>query len=381
MLSGLFALFSFIITSCSAPVLTQERVFLDLSLDFLGEYKLPKTDVLDTPVGGLSAITYDRRSDRFYTVCDDKSGSVPARFYTLKLALDPTVTEKIGIQKIDIESVTFLTDQEGKPYTKRSFSPKGIALTPQKTLFISGYSAAGDQIAPFVQEFDTNSGQMLQSLPIPERYLPDASDEKERTKGIQQTSAFASLTFNPTGTIPTSGEPINLFTATSSALVQDREPLGSEKGAKSRILQYLIGYGSPVLIAEYFYPLDPNLGSANGLVELISVDHGGHFLSLERSREELSFKQKIFQITTGGATDTSRISSLKGEIRGIQPVKKKLLLDLNELSIPLDNLQAMTLGPRLPDGTQSLLLVSDNNFNDQQTTQFLLFRLNSSRLA
>jgi len=376
-LLSLFALLSSLITSCAAPVVAQDRVFLDLSLDFLGEYQLPKMSFLDTPFGGLSAIIYDRRSDRFYATADDNSRLAPARFYTLKLALNSTATEKIDIQKIDIESVTFLTDQEGKPYAKGTISPKGIALTPQKTVFISGYSATGDQIAPFVQEFNLKSGQMLQSLSIPERYLPKATDEKERTKGIQQTSAFASLTFNPTGTVPTTGEPINLFTATQSALLQDREPPGSQKGAKSRILQYLIGYGSPVLIAEYFYPLDPTVGSANGLVELLSVDHGGHFLSLECSREELGFKQKIFQITTGGATDTSRIDSLKGEIRGIQPVKKKLLLDLNELGIPLDNLQGMTLGPRLRDGSLSLLLVSDNNFNAQQTTQFLLFRLNT----
>jgi hypothetical protein len=220
---------------------------------------------------------------------------------------------------------------------------------------------------------------MLQSLVIPERYLPDPVEQKERTKGIEETSAFESLTFNPTGTIPTSGEPINLFTATESALVQDREPPSSEKGAKSRVLHYLVGYGSPVLIAEYFYALDPTVGNANGLVELISVDRGGHFLSLERSREGLGFNEKIFQITTGGATDTSRIDSLKGEIRNINPVKKKLLLDLKELGIPLDNLQGMTLGPRLSDGTQSLLLVSDNNFDAEQATQFLLFRLSQHK--
>lgn len=375
-LVGVFALlFSSLITSCAAPIVAQDRVFLNLSLDFLGEYKLPKMNFADIPVGGLSAITYDRRSDRFYAVADDKSQNAPARFYTLKLALNSTETEKIDIQKLDVESVTFLTDQEGKPDTKGAIVPKGIALTPQKTLFISGYSEAGDQIAPFIQEFNID-GQRLQSLPIPERYLSDATDEKERTKGIQPTSAFACLTFNPTGTVPTSGEPINLFAATQSALVQDRELPSAETGAKSRLLQYLIGYGSPVLIAEYFYPLEPTLGSANSLVELISVDLGGHFLSLERSRDQFGFQEKIFQITTGGATDTSRIDSLKGEIRGIRPVKKKLLLDLNKLSIPLDNLQGMTLGPRLRDGSASLLLVSDDNFNAQQTTQFLLFRLN-----
>lgn len=108
---------------------------------------------------------------------------------------------------------------------------------------------------------------------------------------------------------------------------------------------------------------------------IIAVDQGGHFLSLERSRDRLGFNKRIFQMTTGGATDTSRIASLKGSLNGINPVKKKLLLDLNELDILLDNLQEMTLGPRLSDGTQSLLLVSDDDFNEKQVTRFLLFRL------
>ncbi len=79
-----------LITSCASPVLAQDRIFLGISLDFLGEYQLPKMDFLDTPVGGLSAITYDRRRDRFYALCDDPSQFAPARFYTLKLTLNST---------------------------------------------------------------------------------------------------------------------------------------------------------------------------------------------------------------------------------------------------------------------------------------------------
>jgi hypothetical protein len=55
------------------------------------------------------------------------------------------------------------------------------------------------------------------------------------------------------------------------------------------------------------------------------------------------------------------------------------VLDLSTLGIYLDNLEGMALGPRLPDGTQSLLLVSDDNFSNSQLTQFLLFRLNGVR--
>lgn len=377
LLVSAIALFSFLMTFGAAPVLAQDRVFLNLSLDFLGEYQLPKMNFLDTPVGGLSAITYNRRRDRFYALSDDPSQFAPARFYTFKLALNSTETEKIGIQKIDIESVTFLIDKDGQTYPKGTIDPEGIALTPQQTVFISSSGVARDSIAPLVQEFDINSGQMRQSLPIPERYLPDAANEFELTRGVQETNGFASLTINPTGTIPASGEPIRVFTATESALVQDLDPPSSEKGAKCRFLHYLIGYGPPVLISEYFYPLEPTPDAAisNDLVELLAVDQGGHFLSLERSRDRLGFNARIFQMTTGGATDTSKIASLKGALNGIRPIQKKLLLDLNELGIPLDNLQGMTLGPRLPDGTQSLLLVSDDNFSDDQVTQFLLFRL------
>ncbi len=381
LLVSAIALFSFLMTFGAAPVLAQDRVFLNLSLDFLGEYQLPKMNFLDTPVGGLSAITYNRRRDLFYALSDDPSQLAPARFYTFKLALNSTETEKIGIQKIDIESVTFLTDKDGQTYPKGTIGPEGIALTPQQTVFISSSGVARDSIAPLVQEFDINSGQMRQSLPIPERYLPDAANEFELTRGVQETNGFASLTINPTGTIPASGEPIRVFTATESALVQDLDPPSSEKGAKCRFLHYLVGYGPPVLISEYFYPLEPTPDAAisNDLVELLAVDQGGHFLSLERSRDRLGFNARIFQMTTGGATDTSKIASLKGSLNGIRPLNQKLLLDLNELGIPLDNVQGMALGPRLPDGTQSLLLVSDDNFSDDQVTQFLLFRLKTSK--
>jgi len=35
----------------------------------------------------------------------------------------------------------------------------------------------------------------------------------------------------------------------------------------------------------------------------------------------------------------------------------------------------MAIGPQLPDGSISLVLISDDNFNDAQMTQLLLFRL------
>jgi len=60
-------------------------------------------------------------------------------------------------------------------------------------------------------------------------------------------------------------------------------------------------------------------------VELLAVDQGGHFLSLERSKGP-SGKVQIFKLQPA-ATGTSRIASLKGSLNG-EPIKKKLLLGL-----------------------------------------------------
>jgi len=408
LLASALAILTFV-TSCGVPQITaQERVFLDLSLDFLGEYQLPNMKFKDTLVGGLSGLTYDRQQNRFYAIADDRSNFAPARFYTLKLVLNnpnehrqgystepldnpqshDANTSKIRLQKVEIEKVTFLKDKNGKTFAKNTTDTEGIALTPQKSVFISSEGWPSKGIPPFVNEFDINSGRQQQSLPIPERYIPDSTDAKKRTRGIQDNLGFEALTLNPTGTVPARGEPFRLFTVTESALEQDKDPLEATKQSESppkrpkcRMLHYLLSDGPPTLISEHLYQLEPPPPGAvkHGLPDLLALDRGGHFLTLERSGGLLGFKVRIYQAATGGATDTSRIASFKGELRGIEPIKKKLLLDLDELGISLDNLEGMALGPRLPDGSESLLLVSDNNFNDYQVTQFLLFSLKHRR--
>jgi hypothetical protein len=381
-----------LLSSCSLPqVSAEQRIFLDLSLDFLGQYELPKQKFKDTPVGGLSALVYDRqhlsegtpKGFRFYALSDDRSQFAPARFYTLKLNLNET-----GIQKVEVENVTFLKGEDNQTYPQGSIDLEGMALTPQNTLFISSEGVTNQGIPPFVREFDLQTGQQKQSLPIPERYIPDGSGDKQ-LQGVQDNLGFEALTLNPTGTIPAKGEPIRLFAATESALIQDRDPVTlDEQGkpkpqiTKCRLLHYYIGDGPASVIAEHLYPLaiPPEGARFDGLTELLAIDPAGHFLSLERSLSLTGINAQIYQIATGGATDTSRVASLKGEVQGIEPVKKKLVLDLNQLGIPLDNLEAMTLGPRLPDGSQSLILVSDDNFRDEQVTQFLLFRIKGKSL-
>ncbi len=379
------ALLSFLTTAC-APAqarTAEQRTFLDLSLDFLGEYQLPKMKFKDTAVGGLSALTYDRQRNKFYALSDDRSSLAPARFYTLGLSVKRSDTGEIGIDKVDLEDVTFITDENGKTFAKDSLDPEGIALSPKKTLYISSEGVPSKGIAPFIREFDLKTGKQQQSLVIPERYLRnDNTKEEQPPRGIQDNLGFESLTFEPISLAAAGGDPFRLFTATESALFQDSLPPESGQPTRIRLMQYLFGtITRPMVLTEHVYLLDPAPSGAidNGLTDIATVDTGGHFLSLERTYGLFGAGAKIYQLATAAATDTSGIVTLKGDVSRINVVKKKLVLDLSTLGIYLDNLEGMALGPRLPDGSQSLLLVSDDNFRNAQITQFLLFRLNGLR--
>lgn len=377
LLASLIALFT-LLNGCDLPqVSAEDRLFLNLSLDFLDEYRLPETKFAATPVGGLSGITYDRQRDRFYAISDDRSQLAPARFYTLKVTLDSATPEAPKIRQVEIENVTFIADEDGKPFPKGTVDPEGIALSPAGTVFISSEGVSDSRIPPFVREFDLQTGQMKRNLLIPERYNP-VFEEDRQIQGVLNNLGFESLTLSPGGYGKATLEPYRLFTATESALVQDNDLGDTGQGAtKNRMLHYVVEDGRALILSEHLYPMEapPEGAMYHGLTELLAVDQGGHFLSLERSFGENGFTVKLFQLATGGATDISAIASLQGNPRGIQSIYKQLVLDLTTTGIKLDNLEGMTLGPRLPDGSQSLILISDDNFNPQQVTQLLLFRI------
>lgn len=367
------------VAGCTLPqrVNANDRIFLDLSLEFLDRYELPKISFEDTPVGGLSAITYDHDRDRFYVLSDDRSNRAAARFYTVKMDFKSQADDGgVAIDKVNLEKVTFLKNDRGNIYKSGSIDSEGIALSPRGTVFISSEGDTAKNIKPFIGEFDLQTGQKQLDIPLPQRYLWE--EDEQNAKGVQENLAFESLTIAKSGLLK--DDPFRLFTATESALAQDREEITADTKDKIRFLHYVINsFGRPVLVAEHLYLLDAAAMEtiANGLTELLALDTKGYFLSLERTFGFTGAGAKIFQTIIGNATDTSNVASLKGELSQIIPLKKRLLFDLQQLGIYVDNIEGMTLGPRLPDGSQSLILVSDDNFNEEQVTQFWLFRLNS----
>ncbi|NJO80255.1 MAG: esterase-like activity of phytase family protein [Cyanobacteria bacterium RM1_2_2] len=390
---------SSLLSGCSLPqVKAEDRLFLPLSLDFLGVYQLPKLDFQETRVGGLSGLTYDRQQDRFYAISDDRSNFAPARFYTLKLTLnpvsespalpdsaadlpnpdpanpDPANPSTSVIRSVEIEQVTILKGENGEPFANSTVDLEGIALSPRQSLFISSEGDTSQGIDPFIDEFDLATGNWRGRLPIPTRYLPRI--EAEQASGVQNNQGFESLTLNAGSYGSSQLEPFRLFAATESALAQDVSPT-PEAATPIRLLHYLIGEDQSLILDEHLYLVDPAPeGVENqGLSDLLVLAQGGHFLGLERSFGITGFGGKLYQLVMGGATDITSIPNLSGGTEGITPIYKRLLLDFSDLGIPLDNFEGMALGPQLSDGSQSLVVISDDNFNELQTTELLLFRL------
>lgn len=363
---------------------TSENIFLNLSLDFIGEYDLPKDKFENTIVGGLSGITYDPQSDRFYAVSDDRGFGNPPRFYTLKLLWDETEKQQIKINKFELEKVTFLTDKDGNPFPKGATDTEGIALTPGKSLFISSEGDNNRDIPPFITEFDLNTGRKIQDLTLPSKYLPQFTNingKRQQINGIENNVGFESLTISP------DGEPFRIYAATESNLFQDRDipeltrheaKTEYRGGPRCRLLHYFVSNNLPEFVGEYIYQLDyPPFGTIkHGLADVLALDGDGHFLALERSAGILGFGIKLYQTVISDATDVSQFSTINNRSSSIKLMPKKLALKVNNLNVNLDNLEGITFGPRLPDGSESILLIADDNFRNAEKNQILLFKLN-----
>ena len=357
-----------LLTACSIPqVSAEDRMFVDLSLNFLGKYELSNPILsTDQPVSQLSSLTYQvpgygTSTDskiQFYGLSDAVTAESPAKFYTFNFNLDPS--ESIPLKDITVEGLTILKDKQEQPLLENQVYPESIAFSPRHSVFISTENLENVNTPPLIAEYDLKTGQLKNTVPLSPFYLPQFN-ESEQTQGVEPQFGFKALTISPDGFSPDGRDPFRLFTITEKPLIQDRDP---ELATKLRLLHYVIADRASFLVSETLYLLDE---TSQGLVD-IAAAKGGILLSLEQSKDA----GKIYQLFTGDATDTSRMVSLKGNLTKVQPVRKKILLDLQNLGIPLQQLKGMTLGSRLPDGSQSLVLIGEDNHN---TTQVLLFSL------
>lgn len=332
-------------------------------LQLLGRCVLARDLTVDgTVVGGLSGLAYDREADRYWALSDDRGARGYARAYRLRIDPNPTADgARLDAGSVTVEAVHRLLDLEGRPFPPAGLDPEGIAKAPDG-FYLSSEGVSKNGIPAFVAKLGPD-GRVVRQLPLPARYLPGDG------RGVRDNLGFESLALTPDRSV--------LFAGLENALEQDGPAASPGTRSPARILRFDLARGAR--LAEYVYPVEPVSASStspdgillNGLSDLLPLD-GERLLALERQYVEgVGNSVRVYEVSLEGATDVSALDSLSAT--EWTPAKKSLLLDLAELGIPPANFEGMTFGPVLPDGRQSLVLVTDDNFNPrQEATTFVL---------
>ncbi|MBD1938670.1 cadherin-like domain-containing protein [Microcoleus sp. FACHB-68] len=314
-----------------------------------------------TLIGGLSGITYNSANNQYYVIADARNnGTGPVRFYTFNINVSSGTLAAGGATAT---GVTLL----GNPtaFAANTSDTEGIALAPGgATAFIASegvFSGTTPTAQPFINQFNIATGVQTSALPVPSKFTATAG-----TSGIVSNAAFESLSISPTGQF--------LFTATENALKQDGAVPTASTGTPSRILTYNLGTSTAG--AEYLY----NTDAGNGISEILALDNTT-LLVLERSMNPAAQtgSLRLYQVSLTGATDISGLNALTGSPTAAQ---KTLVADFQTTAgFPINNFEGMTLGPTLPSGKRSLILISDNNYGAgflQLATQVAAFSVNSA---
>jgi len=365
-----------LITAVAASAASHDGALTVVDVEFLGEVTFPTGyDFAGTEVGGLSSITYDAGRGVYHTLSDDQGNRPtgdPVRYYTAAIDLaDGTLDEG----DVEFVGVTQLFDNGGSPFPAGGLDPEGFTLGRQGFFFMSseGNIFADPIIDPFIRRYNLD-GIVTANLPIPDKYIPNGVDW-----GVRFNLAFESLNPTPNGR--------KLVTAGEGALFQDGPASSYANGSLARVLVYDLRKRIP--LSEYVYEVGPwaepsGIFGVNGIVEVLPIDDAGTMLVMERSFSVggvlgggTGNVVVINEVSTEGATDVLGEDALYdgGAPIAFTPVSQRPLFAFDDLDIPIDNIEGMTFGPPLPDGRETLVIVSDNNFSGGQFTQFIALAL------
>jgi endonuclease/exonuclease/phosphatase family metal-dependent hydrolase len=328
-------------------------------VELLDALRLPVGQSIDsTPVGGLSGLTYDRTSDRFWVVSDDRSERAPARLLRMRLAI---ADGRLTADDVEFEAALFLRDQNGALFARRSLDPEGVALS-SNGFFVSSEGESKAGVPPFVAEFD-REGKMRRRAELPARFLPAG----DGTRGVRDNLGFEALS--------TTENRATLLFATEGPLVGDGPAADVDTTGVARVRRVDVPTGRA---EEFFYPLDavsvaptPRSGfRVNGLSDLLALDRN-RFLALERQfAVGVGHRVRLFLVDLSDATDVSGLDGPPGP--QVRRATKRLVFDFKDLGIEVANFEGLAFGPRLADGRTTLVMLSDDNFREFGDDAWLL---------
>ncbi|HBK00733.1 MAG TPA: PEP-CTERM sorting domain-containing protein [Delftia acidovorans] len=341
------------------------------SLRLIGDYSIRTKTLFDgVEFGGISGL--DRAPDGSYWAISDERGGERGtpRFYNLGIQFDDK-----AIQAVTIRKMVTLKGRDGQPLpsTRRTVDPEGIRVAPNGNLYVSSEgnfsTDAASLFQPFVREIKVD-GSFVRDFETPAAF----NYVDNTTSGGRNNKLFEALAVTPDGSV---------FTANEDALVEDGPLTTLAAGSVIRVLKLDPATGKSG--AQYAYqlpkiPLDKAASGSfppdNGLPELLAVSNN-EFIAIERAfADGVGNTIRLTRATI--EPDTTDVRSFKSLVgASYKPMKRELLLEMpvTYQGVKLDNIEGISWGPRLANGNRTLVLVADNNFADNQVTQFLAFEV------
>lgn len=341
------------------------------ALRFIGEHRVQHRAMFqDTMLGGFSGLDYDAARGRWVIETDDRCTHNPARYYEAELDFDGSV-----LRPVRFLGWHYFLDADGKDFAA---SAAGCVRADVESIRIDPldgsiwYASEGDRrygLDPFIRHA-TREGALLGELPLPDNFRV----HKDEARGSRYNATFEGLAFAPDGR--------SLWASIEWPLYEDGPVPTPQHGAVVRMTQFL---RDGQVLRQFAYPLDaipaepgPGKEAENGVSEILALPDG-ELLVLERATVQDAAGVHTNYVRLY-ATDSRRASDVKAlpGLDGAQytPARKRLVLDFSKQSLPQAfNLEAMSFGPRLPDGHATLVFASDDNFGKGQVTQFLLFEV------
>lgn len=335
------------LASCKSSKIGETR---NLQLRFLDDYTIAKDlDVQGTKVGGLSGVDY--HDGTFYMVSDDASSP---RFYKTQIVLKgeqidsilftdvvklETSSKGLKNQHLDLESILYDTDKDN--------------------LVLSSEGSVNNDLNPMVFTI-SQSGKFIDSFAVPENFLAKSS-KKPRDNGTFEGLAHS---YDKKGywvamelPLKTDGPKPKLFRTKSPVRITyfDKTTKKAE-----RQFPYLL---DPIAKIPWMY------FAVNGVTDLLEYAPN-KFLVLERGfasgHGSNGNTVRIYDVDASLGTNTLNRNNLK--VTFYNPAKKELVFDFKRVkkhlsSEIIDNIEGISFGPKLPNGNQSIILISDNNFN------------------
>ncbi|MFF8425874.1 esterase-like activity of phytase family protein [Streptomyces sp. NPDC016566] len=303
---------------------------------------LDKTTYQGTFVGNFSALAVDR--DGSLAALEDRSSL---------FGLDPKTLQPVSAVHLADEKGADL-DSEGLVIDLPHSRPRSSGGTPIGTLLISS------ETEPSVRRY-SRDGKILDRLPVPSSLLVAPAGRATANQ------TFEGLTMLPGG---------------RTLLASMESSISGDTAGIVRFQTWTRHHGGFRLAAQYAYRTDTGLG-----VPEVQATPDGRLLVLERGfTPGVGNTVRLYEADLRHATDTSTVEILTGQ-PDVQLIRKTLLADIatcpalgatakqpqpNPL---LDNIEGMTITGRDHTGRLKVLLVSDDNQNQAQTTRFYYLRV------